>query len=98
MENITYALAIIVMAAVAVVLVRGLFHMMRGGDGVTSNKLMQMRILLQFIAIVLIVGDAVADEWRALIARPECGGTNDGSTEQDLHAHRRRRQHRPCQR
>jgi hypothetical protein len=55
MENITYALAIIVMAAVAVVLVRGLFHMMRGGDGVTSNKLMQMRILLQFIAIVLIV-------------------------------------------
>lgn len=55
MENITYALAIIVMAAVAAVLVRGLFNMMRGGDANLSNKLMQMRVLLQFIAVVLIV-------------------------------------------
>lgn len=55
MENVTYVLAILVMVAVAVVLVRGLFHMMRGGDGNTSNKLMQMRVFLQFIAVVLIV-------------------------------------------
>ncbi|MGB3539192.1 MAG: twin transmembrane helix small protein [Mesorhizobium sp.] len=47
--------AIIVMVGVVVVLVRGLINMMRGGDGVTSNKLMQMRVLLQFIAIVLIM-------------------------------------------
>lgn len=55
MENITYFLAIIVMVAVAIVLVRGLFNMMKGGDANTSNKLMQMRVLLQFVAIVLIV-------------------------------------------
>jgi len=47
--------AIVVMAGVVIVLFRGLLNMMRGGDGVTSNKLMQMRVLLQFIAIVLIV-------------------------------------------
>lgn len=55
MSDITYYLAIIVMAAVAFVLVRGLFNMARGGDGVTSNKLMQIRVLLQFVAILLIV-------------------------------------------
>jgi hypothetical protein len=47
--------AILVMVAVVAVLARGLFNMMRGGDGVTSNKLMQMRVLLQFIAIVLLL-------------------------------------------
>lgn len=55
MENVTYFLAIIVMVAVAIVLVRGLFNMMKGGSPSTSNKLMQMRVLLQFVAIVLIV-------------------------------------------
>lgn len=48
-------LAIVVMIAVVVVLIRGLVNMMRGGSGVTSNKLMQMRVLLQFVAIVLIL-------------------------------------------
>jgi uncharacterized membrane protein SpoIIM required for sporulation len=55
METVFYILAILAMAAVAVTLVRGLFNMMRGGDANLSNKLMQMRVLLQFIAIVLIV-------------------------------------------
>lgn len=55
MENATYILAILAMAAVAIVLIRGLFNMMKGGDANRSNKLMQMRVLLQFIAIVLIV-------------------------------------------
>ncbi|OQM75466.1 twin transmembrane helix small protein [Manganibacter manganicus] len=48
-------LAAIFMAAVVVVLVRGLVNMMKGGSGSTSNKLMQARVLLQFIAIVLIL-------------------------------------------
>jgi hypothetical protein len=48
-------LAIVVMVGVVIVLIRGLINMMRGGDGVTSNKLMQMRVLLQFVAIVLIM-------------------------------------------
>ncbi|WP_099866079.1 twin transmembrane helix small protein [Pararhizobium haloflavum] len=55
METVFYILAILAMAAVAVVLVRGLFNMMKGGDANKSNKLMQMRVLLQFVAIVLIV-------------------------------------------
>lgn len=48
-------LAAIFMAAVVVVLIRGLVNMMKGGSGSTSNKLMQARVLLQFIAIVLIL-------------------------------------------
>jgi hypothetical protein len=55
METAVYILTIVVMAAVVVVLIRGLFNMMRGGDANLSNKLMQMRVLLQFIAVVLIV-------------------------------------------
>lgn len=47
--------AIVVMFAVVVVLIRGLLNMMRGGSGNTSNKLMQLRVLLQFIALVLIL-------------------------------------------
>lgn len=42
-------------AAVAVVLVLGLFNMMRGGSPNTSQKLMRMRVLLQFVAIVIIM-------------------------------------------
>lgn len=48
-------LAIVVMFGVVVVLIRGLINMMRGGSGNTSNKLMQMRVLLQFVALVLIL-------------------------------------------
>jgi hypothetical protein len=55
MSSVTYVLSIIVMLAVLAVLIRGLVNMARGGSGVTSNKLMQLRVLLQFIAIVLIV-------------------------------------------
>ncbi|RUV71867.1 MAG: twin transmembrane helix small protein [Mesorhizobium sp.] len=55
MATVFNILAILVMVAVVIVLVRGLINMMRGGDGVTSNKLMQMRVLLQFVALVLIL-------------------------------------------
>jgi len=41
--------------AVAVVLVLGLINMMRGGSPNRSQKLMRMRVLLQFIAIVVIM-------------------------------------------
>ena len=40
---------------VAIVLVLGLVNMMRGGSGNTSQKLMRLRVLLQFIAIVVIM-------------------------------------------
>ncbi|KRB62684.1 hypothetical protein ASE04_00455 [Rhizobium sp. Root708] len=55
MSTVTYVLAIIVMATVALVLIRGLFNMMKGGDANLSNKLMQLRVLLQAIAIFLIM-------------------------------------------
>ena len=41
--------------AVAVVLVLGLINMMRGGSANMSQKLMRMRVLLQFVAIVIIM-------------------------------------------
>ncbi|MEM5492770.1 twin transmembrane helix small protein [Hoeflea sp. AS16] len=55
MSSVTYVLSIVVMLAVAAVLVRGLVNLARGGSGNLSNKLMQMRVLLQFVAVVLIV-------------------------------------------
>jgi NADH:ubiquinone oxidoreductase subunit H len=45
----------IAVGAVAVVLVLGLLNMMRGGSSNTSQKLMRLRVLLQFIAIVVIM-------------------------------------------
>jgi hypothetical protein len=48
-------LAVVAMAAVVVVLMRGLVNMMRGGSGNTSNKLMQARVALQFVALVLVL-------------------------------------------
>ncbi|MGO7424137.1 twin transmembrane helix small protein [Rhizobium ruizarguesonis] len=55
MSTVTYILAIIVMGVVAIVLIRGLFNMMKGGDPNLSNKLMQLRVLLQAIAVILIM-------------------------------------------
>ena len=55
MASFFYYLTLVAMAAVVFVLIRGLFNMMRGGSGNLSNKLMQLRVLLQFIAVVLIV-------------------------------------------
>ncbi|MGN6583801.1 MAG: twin transmembrane helix small protein [Rhizobiaceae bacterium] len=48
-------LAIVAIAAVVIVLVRGLFNMAQGGTPSRSNQLMQARVLLQFIAIVLVL-------------------------------------------
>jgi hypothetical protein len=41
--------------AVAVVLLLGLFNMLKGGSPNTSQKLMRWRVILQFAAIVLIM-------------------------------------------
>jgi hypothetical protein len=43
----------IAVAAVALVLMMGLVNMMRGGSPNLSQKLMRMRVLLQFVAIVV---------------------------------------------
>ncbi|MCA6124862.1 twin transmembrane helix small protein [Bradyrhizobium sp. WSM 1704] len=39
--------------AVALVLLFGLINMMRGGSPNTSQKLMRLRVLFQFVAIVI---------------------------------------------
>ena len=55
MSSFLTFVTMLVMALVAVVLVRGLVNMAKGGSGNTSNKLMQMRIVLQAVAIALIM-------------------------------------------
>jgi hypothetical protein len=45
----------IAVGAVALVLLLGLINMMRGGSPWTSQKLMRLRVMLQFIAIVVII-------------------------------------------
>ena len=45
----------VAIGAVAVVLVLGLINMMRGGSPNTSQKLMRLRVLLQFVAIIVIM-------------------------------------------
>ena len=52
MSHYLVPLAII---AVAIVLVLGLVNMMRGGSPNRSQQLMRMRLLLQFIAIIVIM-------------------------------------------
>ena len=44
------------MMAVAIVLFIGLFTMMKGGSSEKQNKLMFMRVLLQGVAVLLMVG------------------------------------------
>jgi hypothetical protein len=48
--------------AVAVVLVLGLVNMLRGGSASRSQNLMRLRVLLQFVAIIVIMGVI----WRAV--------------------------------
>jgi hypothetical protein len=43
----------IAVAAVAIVLLLGLINMMRGGSPSRSQNLMRLRVLLQFVAIVI---------------------------------------------
>jgi hypothetical protein len=45
----------IAIVAVAVVLVLGLINMMRGGSPNRSQKLMRLRVLMQFVAIIVIM-------------------------------------------
>ncbi len=45
----------IAIGAVAIVLILGLVNMMRGGSTSRSQSLMRWRVILQFVAIVLIM-------------------------------------------
>ncbi len=45
----------IALGAVAIVLLLGLVNMMRGGSPNTSQRLMRWRVLLQFVALIVIM-------------------------------------------
>tara|TARA_B100001093_G_scaffold325077_1_gene310180 strand:+ start:1278 stop:1481 length:204 start_codon:yes stop_codon:yes gene_type:complete len=53
-------LSIILLIAVAIVLLLGIGTLFKGGETSKkySNKLMQLRVLLQFIAIIALIGFA----------------------------------------
>ena len=56
MGGVLYSYGVpIAIGAVAVVLLLGLTNMMRGGSPNTSQKLMRLRVLLQFVAIVIVM-------------------------------------------
>ena len=54
-DFMSHYLVPIAIGAVAVVLLLGLLNMMRGGSANTSQKLMRWRVLLQFVAIIVIM-------------------------------------------
>jgi len=55
MSDFLYNLVAFAIGAVAVVLLLGLANMLRGGSPNLSQKLMRLRVLLQFIAIIVIM-------------------------------------------
>lgn len=60
-------LVLVATAAVAVVLLLGLVNMMRGGSPNRSQELMRLRVMLQFVAIVVIM---LVLWWRSSVASP----------------------------
>jgi len=63
MNSIVDMLVPIAVGLVAVVLLLGLLNMLRGGSANRSQQLMRLRVLLQFLAIVVIMG---VIWWRAV--------------------------------
>ena len=55
-EMSSNTLVLLACLAVAVVLFLGLANMMRGGSANLSQRLMRLRVLLQFVAILGIMG------------------------------------------
>jgi len=56
MANFLYFYGVpIAVGAVAIVLLLGLTNMLRGGSPNTSQKLMRLRVLLQFVAVIVIM-------------------------------------------
>ena len=55
MEFLSKGLIGLALAAVAIVLLLGLYNMMRGGDANRSQKLMRWRVILQLLAVVVLM-------------------------------------------
>ena len=63
MNSLVDALVPVAVIAVAIVLLLGLLNMLRGGSPSRSQQLMRARVLLQFLAIIVIMG---VIWWRAV--------------------------------
>ena len=57
-ETLVKIISIVLILAVGVILVLGIANLFRGGSNKKSNKLMQLRVFLQFIAIIALVAFA----------------------------------------
>jgi hypothetical protein len=54
-DFMSHVLVPIAIGVVAIVLLLGLINMMRGGSPHLSQKLMRLRVLMQFIALIVIM-------------------------------------------
>jgi phosphatidylglycerophosphate synthase len=70
MQSILYHLTTIAVAAVFVVLLLGLWNMMRGHNANLSQKLMRWRVGLQFVAIVIIMAFILLQHWSPAVHSP----------------------------
>ncbi len=55
MESFLQHLTPFALGIVVVILGLGLINMMRGGSGSTSQRLMRLRVIAQFVAIIVIM-------------------------------------------
>ena len=51
-------ISIILLMSVGIILVLGIANLFKGGSNKKSNKLMQLRVILQFIAIIALIAFA----------------------------------------
>jgi hypothetical protein len=63
MESFLYHLVPVAIGVVGVILLLGLWNMVRGGSPNTSQRLMRLRVLFQFVAIVVIMAFIWARGW-----------------------------------
>jgi Hypoxia induced protein conserved region len=54
-DVMSHILVPVAIGAVAIVLLLGLINMMRGGSPQLSQRLMRLRVLMQFIALIVIM-------------------------------------------
>ncbi len=56
MTTALYTLIPLALLLVAIILVLGLWNMLRAGSGNRAQSLMRWRVVLQFVAIILVMG------------------------------------------
>lgn len=56
MSEFLFYLSPVLMVAVTVILFLGLWNMVRGGSANLSQKFMRARVLMQFVAVVVMLG------------------------------------------